>query len=166
MQLAAKITFDAVEPDGDDERLHDRTKVRLAAEIHDPAQIVRTITVHDLSADGFSAIVDQPLPVAQQFEVTLSDTVSCFARVVRQDRQHVAARFVTSLTPGELRRAISASTVQWADFAPPQPFVRATGTAFDPAVVAEDTRWPRPVRAALIIGLPIVMWSMLLAVIR
>ena len=166
MQLAAKITFDAVEPDGDDERLNDRTKVRLAAEIHEPAQIVRSITVHDLSADGFSAIVDQAPPVGQQFQVMLSDMVSCVARVVRQDRQHIAARFATSLTPDELRRVISASSVQWGDFAPPQPFVRATGTASGAAVVDQDTRWPRPVRAALIIGLPIVLWSMLLAVIR
>ncbi|MBE9171415.1 PilZ domain-containing protein [Pleurocapsales cyanobacterium LEGE 06147] len=102
----------------DDDRGHERHRIRLGSVRAGIATKSYDLTVHDVSASGILLETDQNLSAGLRIAVEFSESLRRQARIVWASNQFYGAKFTVDLSPAELRRIYSASDVIWPNFRP------------------------------------------------
>ncbi len=141
----------------DDVRGAERRSVEIDGTLRGPARTPHDVLVTDLSASGFRIPAAVALPVGSQVTLGLSGVGARAARVVRvTDGGELGCEFVSPLSPQELSLALAGRQALI-----PFPI------AYDPIAsddlyadeLPEVTRFPGPVRVAILIGGGILAWA-------
>ena len=151
MALAAKLYVDS--------RAAERSSVALDATLRNKGNPY-DVLVEDLSASGFRMQAPVDLPENAAISLGLSGIGRHNARVIWRDGDSYGCEFVRTLTLGEVEQARQDDSVVVTDFSVP-PQMPDAGSFPEPHV----EKWSRNFRLALGLGLAIVSWAVILAVV-
>lgn len=151
------IINDIPDPGGmEDRRDGNREAVGRPSTLRKEDSIAQDVAIEDLSISGFSFRSPLSFPVGTLVQVGLSSAGVAKARVVRSDGHIHGCAFLQPLTQGQFEEALAISVVLEAPF--PKTFK-------EDLPYPEFTRWPRPVRIALLaIGL-VGSWAIVFALV-
>ena len=141
-----------------DDRSAERYSVEMDATLRDQ-DVPYDVLVEDLSATGFRMLTSVELAIGTAITLGVPTVGRRLARVVRQAReQQYGCEFVVPLTIAQVESALAAPAFEPIAF----PESRLPIDLSD-APEPEVAKLPRPVRAALIVGLAGAAWAAVVA---
>lgn len=97
-------------------RSAERTPACLESVMRDGAATAVAVVIHDISATGFLLSTRADLGLGMVIGLGLPGVGIVRAFLIRRERELVGGKFVTPITPAEVRTAIRDDPVVWASF--------------------------------------------------
>ncbi|KQR80201.1 hypothetical protein ASG07_15520 [Sphingomonas sp. Leaf343] len=144
--------------DLDERRSSDRRPVLQESTLRDEALRPHPVLVHDLSCDGCLIESDTPMMLGATIGIGLPGVGRRDATVVRVEGTLHGCSFAGPLSQSAIDQAFAADPVVLGAFSRLSSHLDLSG---EPAV----ERWPAPVRAAIIVGSTVLLWTAILVLV-